>query len=396
MKSVTVVVAAFVLAAGTLWAQDELPVQIHGFVTQGFMLSTANNYYATNTSDGSGKWTEGAISFSRAFNKLNLGAQLHSYQLGQIGELKVTLDWAYVDYRMRPWLGFRAGKVKTPMGLFNETQDIDAVQPWAILPMAIYSMDNRDFNLSHTGFDVYGRLPLPRHLGSLSYAAYVGRHSVGPNSGYGYGAQATGILFNGSLTGKTYGGDLKWRTPLKGLLVGALVHQGLLSGTATINNPAFPPFLNGQATADSPKDLSWGSDAQFERGKFYAAAEFRRRLWYINAALGTVHFPDNSQDDERNWYVMSNYHLTSKLTSGGYVSRSHQIENRNAVRVGSDKYVTDWVVSGRYDLTPYLYLKAEEHFIFGDPQYNVGLYAQQNPIEVPNSKLFAMRLGFVF
>ena len=73
---------------------------MHGNLTQGFLFSSQNNYLTTDSSDGSAKWTEGALSVSRVItDQLRAGVQVHSYSLGQMGRQRVTLDWAYVDYK---------------------------------------------------------------------------------------------------------------------------------------------------------------------------------------------------------------------------------------------------------------------------------------------------------
>lgn len=62
--------------------------------------------------DGSFRWTEGAINFASPLtDHLRVGIQLHSYSFGEAGQQKVTLNWAYGDYKMNQFFGIRAGKV---------------------------------------------------------------------------------------------------------------------------------------------------------------------------------------------------------------------------------------------------------------------------------------------
>src|SRR3954465_1528364 len=150
------VASIILLGAGLAPAQDAggilEKVQIHGVLSQGLLFSSSNNYLTTKSSDGSLRWTEGAINFGSAISdKLHVGMQLRSYSLGTIGKQKVEIDWAYGDYKVNSYLGFRAGKVKTTTGLYNDIQDIDAVHPWALLPQSIYPADDRSFNLAHIG-----------------------------------------------------------------------------------------------------------------------------------------------------------------------------------------------------------------------------------------------------
>src|SRR2546425_452596 len=72
--------------------------------------------------------------------------QLHMYQLGDLGGSNIQVDWASGDYKLNDYLGFRAGKVKTVLGLFNDSQDVDAIHLWILLPQSMYPTDNKSFN----------------------------------------------------------------------------------------------------------------------------------------------------------------------------------------------------------------------------------------------------------
>ena len=134
--------AGFVLFAfGASSAQGQFsegPVQIHGFFTQGYALSDHNNYLTMNTSRGTAQMTDGGLNLSWKINgQLRVSAQAYDRYIGELGKGKVSLDWALVDYRFRDWLGFRVGKVKTPLGLFNDAQDQEFLYTWALLPQAV-------------------------------------------------------------------------------------------------------------------------------------------------------------------------------------------------------------------------------------------------------------------
>ena len=134
------------ICTGRLQAQSLAGIEIHGFVTQGFLFSSHNNYLTMQSSVGSPAWTDGAVSFSDSLtDKLRVGIQLHMYQLGQLGGPNIQVDWASGDYRVNDHLGFRAGKVKTVIGLFNDSQDVDAIFLWILLPQAITRSTTRAF-----------------------------------------------------------------------------------------------------------------------------------------------------------------------------------------------------------------------------------------------------------
>ena len=68
----------------------------------------------------------------------------------------MTLDWAEIDCHFRDWLGVRAGKIETLLGLFNDSQDQEFLYTWALLPQGVYPLDLRELTNANTGGD--GRL----------------------------------------------------------------------------------------------------------------------------------------------------------------------------------------------------------------------------------------------
>jgi hypothetical protein len=61
--------------------------------------------------------------------------------------------------------------------------------------------------------------------------------------------------------------------------------------------------------------------------------------------------------------------------------------------LGQDRYSKDWTVSGRYDINPFIYLKAEEHFIDGT---SLSFESVNNTMLQPTSRLTALRIGASF
>ena len=146
------------LCAGQMGlAQDfklfDRTVQIHGFVSQGFVYTDRNNWLTMHSSHGSGAFTDfGANVSMQVTDKFHFGAQVYDRNLGNLGEWHPSLDWAFADYRFQSWLGIRAGKVKTVFGLYNDTQDLDFLHTFALLPQSVYPADPRP-SLERTGND---------------------------------------------------------------------------------------------------------------------------------------------------------------------------------------------------------------------------------------------------
>ena len=220
---------------GSLYAQDLSGIVVHAYVSQGFLFSSNNNYLSMKSSDGSPQWTDAAVNLSDLISdNLRVGIQLHMYQLGEFGGSNVFVDWASGDYKVNDHFGFRAGKVKTVWGLFNDSQDIDAVFLWILLPQGSYPIDHKSFYLAHVGGDIYGGLPLGKRAGTLHYDAYAGQSTLDLNDGYIKQFANIGLVFTNSLGGKTYGGDLQWETPLRGLILGSSGNWLAADGTAPV------------------------------------------------------------------------------------------------------------------------------------------------------------------
>src|SRR6267143_2244232 len=80
------------------------PLQIHGFISQGFLLTSANEYLA-DSSKGSFEFSEVGLNVTLpATDRLTLGLQVFSRKLGPIGDYRGALDWYYLDYHWRDWL----------------------------------------------------------------------------------------------------------------------------------------------------------------------------------------------------------------------------------------------------------------------------------------------------
>jgi hypothetical protein len=366
------------LCTSTLFAQDLSGIQIHGFATQGFLLSSHNNYLSMQSSSGSLQWTDGAVSFTDSLtSNLRVGIQLHMYQLGQLGGPNVQVDWASGDYKVNDYLGFRAGKVKTALGLFNDSQDVDAIFLWILLPQSVYPADNKSVLLAHLGGEVYGELPLGPRGGKLFYSGFAGERILDRNEGYVQQLAEDGLTFATPPEGKTYGGDLHWQAPLRGLTMGASAAVQALSGIASVGTLQIPSLL-----VTSPY-------AQFERRKFYVAGEYRRTPASAILTIGpeVILLPE----DQRSWYVMGSYRFTERFQAGSYYS--HYVNKALDTALPAN-YSKDLVLSARYDFNSYFYGKVEGHFLHGT---GLGYYESinQNGLK-PNSNMLAAKIGFTF
>ena len=74
-----------------------LSIEVHAFLSQGYIVSTGNNYLASS-SQGSFEFTEAGINFTKQLTEnLRAGLQLFARKLGPVGDYNVKFDWFYLD-----------------------------------------------------------------------------------------------------------------------------------------------------------------------------------------------------------------------------------------------------------------------------------------------------------
>ncbi len=155
--------------------------QIHGFASQAYLLSEGNNYYGDST-NGSHDFYEAAINGSLSLGHgLLVSAQALIRDAGISDNGKPRLDYALVDWRAldskEGSAGVRLGRVKNPMGLFNDTRDVVFTRPSILLPQSVYfdGTGVRSLLFSSDGAQVYGDINLGNHRWSLSLTSALNR-----------------------------------------------------------------------------------------------------------------------------------------------------------------------------------------------------------------------------
>jgi len=371
-------------------------VQFHAFASQGFAYTNDNNYLTMNTSNGSAAFTEFGFNASmQVTNKLRVGAQMYDRNIGQLGGWHPTFDWGYADYRFNDWFGIRAGKVKTALGLFNDTQDTEALYTWALLPQSVYPIDLRSNNIAHTGGDVYGSLSLHK-AGTVGYTAYIGARSFDPYGGYNYFSANLGIPIV-SNSGRAAGTDVRWTTPVTGLMVGGSFmdqtqdRKGYYT-TLALGAPLGTPYsfvANPQRTSAAYGD--------YTRGNWHLNAEFRRDHYIgdISTTFGPV-FPWNGSD--KAWFVSAAYRINKHLELGAYHSH-YTVDAPFIATDPNSNHIYDEVATARVDVTSWWDVKIEGHFMngYGDMFSAHGFYVANNPQGMkPSTDMLVIRTGVNF
>lgn len=375
-----VVGAVLAAAPGRAWAQDADPaaaslgpprVAIHGFVSEGGFVSTANDYIGTS-SQGSLELAEVGVNVStEVTDRLRVGAQLFARDFGVFVD-NPRFDWAYLDYRWKAWLGVRAGIIRMPFGLYNEYADIDAARAPILLPQSVYSFRNRDVLLSHRGFDLYGHRTLGA-AGELDYQLWLGTLNIPTNALIVAGATLDHINDK-----YVTGAQVFWQPPLDGLRVGATALRTSVdfnltlspANTAALIKAGLVPKTYTGAFEVSQRPDTWviGS-LEYLHEAWLVAAEysraFKRQRSSIPAALPTTN------DDSERFYAMAAYRPAPWLQVATYYAVLYLDANdrggHDAKKYAEPFYAfqRDLAATVRFDVNDHWLWKLEGHFLDG-------------------------------
>ena len=371
--------------------------QFGGFISQGVLKSSANDYLG-KTSDGTFDFREYALNASYAKGAWRIGAQAFGQKLGDYGNDKIKLDWAMIDYQPFQWLGFRAGRVKLPRGLYNEALDLDSVRPFILLPQSIYDNRLRDFNASFDGAMAYGNISM-KSVGSLDYRIYYGDTPMSVKSGASDFFN-TDAPFQNTYIGidSLMGGTLFWNTPIDGLRVGYsnTTYKNLDVGRQVIIPAAHIDRL-GYKNSEQYKHHQLSAEYIF--GNWTFAAEAAREYTHYKIGTPGLEYTGLHVDYKSElYYVSAARRINSWLELGTYysVSREHFAHNTAAV-IPPLLAQKDYALSARFDLSDHVTFKLEGHYmdgagkVFNTPAHPIALSSLDT-----SWTMFAAKITFSF
>jgi len=348
------------LLALPAYAEDseayELPVEIHGFVSQGAIKTSDNNYLASSER-GSLEFTEVGLNFTKVFSsEFRVGFQLFARDIGPLGNYTPDFDWYYLDYRFADWLGLRAGRTKLPFGLYNEISDVDAARVPILLPQSLYPLSSRESLLAQTGAELYGLLPLG-DAGSLEYRLYGGTIFL-DTSDASPGLRSFEVPY-------IFGGRLLWQ-PFEGVSVGGSIQKMRFDFDYTptqadldayVALEVLPAGYQGQIWFEIPAWL-WVGSLEYQRDDWLFAAEYSRT--YFNGK-SSARLPVLNAVSE-GYYAMLSYRVRPWFSPGVYYSMVRKdFENRTGV----SEFQHDVALSARFDINTHWLFKLEVHAMHG-------------------------------
>lgn len=405
------IILLFMLSSGNAGAVsfDQIgKVDIHGFISQGYMKSSKNNCFAMTDERGSSQFNEIGINFATdVSDRLRFGLQFLSRDLGKMGNHEVTIDWAVADYSVNAWLDICAGKMKLSHGLYNTERDVDFLRANIFLPQSNYYEGWRDSINAISGIGAFGYIPL-NTFGNLTYNINGGNVSLRNDGGESrtlmteiprqLDAQITNVntilTYNTALSIDTIGG-------IDGLKIAGSFLRHEFDSDCTLSDGTYSPTFDANMTQigiisskmNSTINLKMSSSTaslEYSHGNTVFAAEYEDTAYNIHVPV--------SSNIESNGMMLSKFHsvgyyagLTHRFNDsfqiGAYYSEyypdkddkdgykaAHTIlgydsENQPITLIPKGQEFSQWLkdacIGFRFDITPNWIMKIETHYMDG-------------------------------
>ncbi|MGQ0443544.1 MAG: hypothetical protein ACT4O2_00070 [Beijerinckiaceae bacterium] len=367
--------------------------QVHGFLSQGYFLTTNNNLFGSSERGGSLDFTEIGVNASwLARPNLQLAVQILSRRAGEAAKSEPEFDFWLLDYTAvaseERRLGVRLGRVRLPFGLYNDTRDVAFTRPSILLPQSIYFDESRELAISADGVMFYGEQHGSWGNLILELGPFLAR-VANENSEFAI----LGADFPGELDNRwSFIGRLIYETPDQSLrlaVTGARLE--------TDYSPRFSP----------PDDLGPGKDL-FDPVIF--SAQYNAEHWSLTSEYARRPIKDEGFGDffdldivGESYYFQGIYRLDPQWEA---VLRYDVFFNNVDDRDGSQandrfgipahtQFTKDWTFGVRYNINSSLMVRAEYHNVYG----TFWLFPQDNPDVFATDKkwdIFALLLSYRF
>ena len=352
-------------------------IQLNGFISQGYIYSTHNDFIPQASEYGSYEFSEAGLTFSvDVSEKLRLGFQLLARDFGPSGNYRIFLDWGFADYRFSKAFGIRVGKIKAPLGFYNEVRDTDPLFPMVILPQSIYDEAFRPVFIAYSGIGIYGKLNIG--AGELNYHLFSGSVDHPGDAPYlmqirnavNRGIAQTGMSMSPLVmdTQLFYGGRLIWNTPINGLRLGGSYAFLKAKYHGSLSIPMSSPV---EVFGSMKLKKFFLLSGEWAIGNFTLTTEYMELPPLIHLDL----FGQNillTEETQQGWYIMGSYVFADRMTLYAYYDRflsdKDDPEGNNTALMGLENFFgwqKDMVLGARYDINFNWTVKVEYHFIDG-------------------------------
>ncbi|MBA4143158.1 MAG: hypothetical protein H0X43_09180 [Nitrosospira sp.] len=339
-------------------------LQIHGFASQGWLKSSGNNVFGESTSgSGSFDFRELGLNASmRPLPNLQFSAQMMSRTAGEGSPGNIRLDYGFIDYAYfngeASKLGIRLGRMKTPLGLYNDTRDVPFTRPSILLPQSIYFDRTRKLALAADGAHLYGEYR--SDMGDISFQAGAVRPLV-------RGAETEVALLGFERPGR-FTPDVLYTSRVMYELDGGRIRLAFSASQLNLNyDPGSGDVLHGGAIRFTPLIFS----AQYNAERWSITSEYARRHFEVNSFGARL--PDMDFTGE-SYYFQGAYRLTPEWEAFArydvlYTDSADRSGRKWASHVPTrrayNRFAKDITVGLRWNITPQFMLRAEYHRVNG-------------------------------
>jgi len=160
------------------FAYEQKDLSFAGFASQGISYTSANQFF-DEEDKVSLNMTILALQANYLLNdKIRFSGQAMYRNWGKIESARI--DFLMADYQFVNQqyfnIGFRLGRIKSDLGVFNSTRDIPSARPSIFLPQSVYQDTLRDTTTSYDGISLYGNQVF--NIGRLNWTLAYGRYPV--------------------------------------------------------------------------------------------------------------------------------------------------------------------------------------------------------------------------
>lgn len=348
--------------------------QLHGFISQGYLDSTANNFMDEESRTGTFAFTDMAINANLALSDhFRAGAQIYIRNFGDYSEDDIQLDWALIDYHLHDALGIRLGKVKLPMGLYNETRDSDFLRNMIFLPQSVYDDTRRDLYLSYVGGGLHGNVQL-NGWGDFDYHLFAGETCFPEESVLAESNKRniiaridrnnSAITPNPAIPPAYVSSDRESNELFGGSLVFNHTNDHLRLG-ATWMHAHNQVFVNGASSPALESEI---------HHKYVLSLEYSWLDWILSGEYGETHrtqtmYGQTTIDGpSQGWYVMLSYSPFAKWTLSALYDEFYRLKNDkdgSTLTTSYSGWRKDIGLGIRYDMNDSWNAKFEYHWLDG-------------------------------
>lgn len=324
------------------FAFDQDEIQVHGFVSQGYLKSTYHDYSGGNSTDGSFEINEIGLNFTvPVTDELRFGVQFFSRDLMGHGDNRLEVDWAFLDYSFQDWLGVRAGKIKAPLGLYNRERDLDMLRTFVLLPTSIYSQSMRRFLVAIHGASVYGSIGTDG-FGEIDYEFQGGTMPGSAGSEITYEYAASGAIY--------------WNTPFQGVRFAYTYSESEGDAQLSVERGGVAYSFDLALEMNCLQTFS----VEYEKENIKLTAEINRFQYDMDSEYYTQKY------DSLGWYTSASWLIRKWVAAGVYYSSDEDKEFDETDGLPHYfSYQNDWAVSVCFNITSAWFIKIETHLIAG-------------------------------